>query len=1072
MTPAKYSFLLLTITGSVFAQQFSHPLISPATSGSGRDVLFPAPRPFITTSDTVNVLAVMIQFQEDNDARTSGNGRFVVSSPIDSIIDAPPRNRRYFQDHLKFLENYFRKVSKGKTIVRSTVVDSVFTLSTVMGTYSPPRSGSNSAVGNLARDTWQKVDSSGLVPNFAAYDCFVVFHAGIGRDIDLVAVLGFDPTPLDIPSLFLGLNAFREFYGSGYQGIPVNGGSFHITNSIIIPETETRVLPGVGGDVTLELSINGLLCASLGNFLGLPDLFDTNTGRSGIGRFGLMDGQAIFSFAGVFPPEPSAWEKYWLGWIQPITLPAGSHTVSLPAVSLADTVYRVPISSGEYFLVENRTRDPLGNGQTIFSTYNGVTRQQAFPRDVERFNAFNISALAGVVTDVEDFDWSLPGGVDQNGGTLIWHIDESVIVQGLGTNSVNANPNRRGVDVEEADGSQDIGQQYGIISPGAGSEEGTALDFWYAGNASPIFKNEFSSSTFPNSSSNGGANSHITISGFDARGPRMHATIKVGDANVSLLNGFPKSTNEILPPHALTMASVGNSQPGFFVSTSGVGIPPPRAGSLGYRAPAKVFSWASDGSALLSGGFRNGLTTTATGTTPFVSGPSIKDFDGDGIAEIALGQQRHNTAAAKLRVLTFHDQSPVDSLADDLFAVNRPGSLGGTPPVIAESLLAFGSEKGKVYFVDFVGQVVDSLQNSPDTTVGIAGISRFVDQNAFIVTGFDGIVRITSRSIAGGTTRSDVIRSIGRRIVGPAVTGLFNGAIRIAFATTDGWLYLTDGSLNSVPGFPVNTGAEVKQSPALADCNGDGLRDIVLFSGFRIHVYNVAGASLDYFPITVRSSGPLMSAPIVADVDSDADVDIVAVSEDGIVVAYDRNGTMARGFPLQAGIGDQSAASFVYTPVGSQITQIGLVVASSEDGSVSGWWTGTSGPVAQILRGSTWLQYQHDAQHSGLAVEPVTGTPLSSDFFPQNRAYNWPNPVYDGKTFIRYFVNENATVSVKVFDLAGDLVKEFPGPGIGGVDNEVEWNVAGVQSGIYFARIEANGSGKNGIAVVKVAVVK
>jgi hypothetical protein len=250
------------------------------------------------------------------------------------------------------------------------------------------------------------------------------------------------------------------------------------------------------------------------------------------------------------------------------------------------------------------------------------------------------------------------------------------------------------------------------------------------------------------------------------------------------------------------------------------------------------------------------------------------------------------------------------------------------------------------------------------------------------------------------------------------------------------------------------------------------LRDIVLFSGSKIHVYNVAGALLDYFPITVRLSGPLASAPIVADVDGDADVDIVAVSEDGLVVAYDRNGTIARGFPLQAGFGDQSVASFVYSRVGSQIDSIGLVVASSEDGSVSGWWTGATGPVAQVLRGSTWPQYQKDAQHSGLAIEPLTGTPLSSDFFPTNRAYNWPNPVYNGRTFIRYFVKENATVSVKVFDLAGDLVKEFPGPGIGGVDNEVEWNVAGVQSGIYFARIEANGSGKNGVAVIKVAVVK
>jgi hypothetical protein len=75
-------------------------------------------------------------------------------------------------------------------------------------------------------------------------------------------------------------------------------------------------------------------------------------------------------------------------------------------------------------------------------------------------------------------------------------------------------------------------------------------------------------------------------------------------------------------------------------------------------------------------------------------------------------------------------------------------------------------------------------------------------------------------------------------------------------------------------------------------------------------------------------------------------------------------------------------------------------------------------------------------------------------------------------TYIRYFVRENASVRVKVFDLAGDLVAEFPGPGIGGVDNEVAWEVSGVQSGIYFARIEAAGAGNSGVTVVKVAVVK
>jgi hypothetical protein len=80
--------------------------------------------------------------------------------------------------------------------------------------------------------------------------------------------------------------------------------------------------------------------------------------------------------------------------------------------------------------------------------------------------------------------------------------------------------------------------------------------------------------------------------------------------------------------------------------------------------------------------------------------------------------------------------------------------------------------------------------------------------------------------------------------------------------------------------------------------------------------------------------------------------------------------------------------------------------------------------------------------------------------------------VYEGVTYLRYFVKENATVHVKVYDLAGDLVTEFPGPGVGGVDNEVAWNVSNLQSGIYLARIEANGGSTSGSAIVKVAVVR
>jgi hypothetical protein len=102
----------------------------------------------------------------------------------------------------------------------------------------------------------------------------------------------------------------------------------------------------------------------------------------------------------------------------------------------------------------------------------------------------------------------------------------------------------------------------------------------------------------------------------------------------------------------------------------------------------------------------------------------------------------------------------------------------------------------------------------------------------------------------------------------------------------------------------------------------------------------------------------------------------------------------------------------------------------------------------------------------------LTGTPISSAFFPEDRVYNWPNPVYDNKTAIRFYVAQDAQVSIRIFDLAGDLVSELSGSARGGIDNEISWDVSDIQSGVYFARVEASASGGNGNAVIKIAVVK
>lgn len=1079
MILAKYSLLLL-LPGFMFGQQLSHPVMA------SRDDVFSAPRQFMVVPETVRVLAAMVQFQEDNDSRTSGNGRFDLSATTNPIIDAPPRNQQYFRDHLTLVENYYRKVSKGKTIIQCTVINQVVTLPNQMVVYSPPRNGSNAVVGNLAVDTWRAVDSLALVPDFSAYTCFMVFHAGVGRDIDIVAALGYDPTPSDIPSLYIGLNAFRQFYGSTYAGIPVSGGSFHITNTIVAPETESRLLPGTTGDFLLELTSNGLLCASIGNFLGLPDLFDTNTGRSGIGRFGLMDGQAIFSFSGAFPPEPSAWEKYWLGWIEPITLGAGEHTIVLPAVSTSDTVYRVPISAQEYFLIENRNRDPLRNGQAITSTFNGQTNVRTFVRDTAGFESFDIELLSGVVTDVEDFDWSVPGGVTSqgeffDGGVVIWHIDESVIQQGLASNGVNANPLRRGVDVEEADGSQDIGQEYGFLTPGSGSEEGTPLDFWFETNSAPVFTNEFSSTTHPNSSSNSGANSHITIDSFSVRGPRMSARVRVGDESVALLSGFPKRVGEKLSSPSLTIADLNSdSSPDLIMATTGrpiAAVTLQENTGLPFPGLSKLYAWNSAGTPALPNTFGSGLiarsgdgliagSNLVADSAEFVGSPTVNDFGFGGGSEITIGENLTTGSGALLGYrLTDAD---ADSLVDPIY-FSPVSTFISTSPVAVDSFIAAGAQGGNAVLHDpsFVDRSIEVVTDSLATVVGV---TRNTGSNGFVFTASDGTIALSN----DGATAVVARKKVQAAISGPAVVGVVgtSGEPRIAFTTQNGYLFLVDRELNTVPGFPVNTGEEILNSPALADIDGDGLRDIVVFSSNHIRAYNYAGASLDYFPITIPTSSPITSYPVIADVNGDGNVEIIAVSEDGLVVAYDKSGRLSSGFPLQAGIGSQSVAVFDVSSPSLGSVGIGLAVASSESGSLIAWKTSSTPVPYDAAKVRPWPQYQKDAQHTGLATEPLTGTPISSAFFPQERAYNWPNPVYDGKTFIRYFVKENASVSIRIFDLAGDLVTEFAGPGIGGVDNEVAWDVKDIQSGVYFARIEASGAGGSGIAVVKVAVVK
>ena len=1040
-------------------------------AGSQTDL---APRHFLSQPETIRVLAAMVAFQEDSDPGTTGNGSFDLSDTLNRVLDTPPHNRSYFDRHMTFLKNYYVKVSDGKFVIEYTLLTDVFRLHFPMRHYSPSkRSTTNTELANLAQDAWRLIDSSTSVA-FDQYDAFVLFHAGAGRDIDLVNICGgYDPTPYDIPPLYLNLSSLKKVFGTSYEGIPVQQGTKPITNSIIVPETESRYLDCVGG--TLRLGINGLLAASIGSYLGLPDLFDTKTGASGIGRFGLMDGQSIFSWEGAFPPEPSAWERYFLGWIQPITISSGDDVYALPAISLVnhpDTVYRVPISDREYFLIENRNRDANRNqdanrdGATVTMVIHDSTITRTWYRDTVHFNAFSTSALVGVVTDVDEFDWSLPGGVNTrtgewfDGGILIWHIDENIIDAMIATDAVNADPARRGVDLEEADGSQDIGQSYGLLDPGSGSEDGTQLDFWYYGNKAPLRlqSNEFTPTTFPDSRSNNLGNSHVYIRGFSPRGPRMTVIIQVGDEQASALNGFPKKVQGVFGKNSIAVR--GDAGPQLFVATT--------------TNFGTMYGWNYDGTSL-NGFPSSGVLVTIDGpiNSRFLGTPVIYDLNHDNSIDFVMAgwfraiNDLSSTPFIGAWTATDNDH---DVEADSFFGKNIPFHFTTTSPVLSDSLIAVGLDNGTLKFIDHNGGAVSEIAYFiPDTVVGL---SLWDKRDVYLETRKGGLIATLT---ATGPLKA---HQLSKTLSASAVVANFSSlnARSAAVASADGYVYLLDDSLNVVDGFPAMTGGEILNSPAIADIDGDGRKDIIVFSGNKIFAINSTGVILDHFPIETPTTTTILTSPIVADVNGDGLQDIVGVTQEGLVVAYDKTGKLLSGFPLQTGTNNGSTPAAFYMPSPClSCTDIGLAVAS-EDGNVYAWKTGTLRTGLAIPLPMPWPQYMHDAQNTGLDEStPQSGKPISQQFFPAERAYNWPNPVgrENGfKTHIRYYVGTSAAVHIKIFDVAGDLVQEMQGQAVGGIDNEMEWDVSNIQSGIYLAHIDVDGVGGTGNAVIKIAVVK
>ena len=501
------------------------------------------------------VKIIRVSFQEDDADGTTGNGDFLYTAEYDTCgnyaVDPAPHDKTYFISQLKAVDNYFRNVSYGKfgiNLDNSRVYpddnQSSYMLSNTMDSYHPY--GEDDIYEQRLTELFTEAvelaySTDGFEPSND--DLIVVIHAGIGQDFSLPFL---DPTPEDIPSTYVDVDMLQT-----YNNDPITIGNSTVEHGIILPETQNHLLYDIAesmfaGSATpceYQFGLTGTFALMMGFAVGLPPLWDTESGQSGIGVFGLMD-QGSNNGRGMVPAPPDAWTRKYAGWEEPAVVKPGTH-VQL-AVRSEDNLIQVDINTNEHFLIENRTnwfREDVSVDSARYLMYEQSGKDRYPPFVEVLFDSVAIEKDEnGVVTSIPNYDIGLPAS-----GLLIWHIDKNRINSGLSSYSVNGNREKRGVDLEEADGAQDIG--YPNIFLFADPTGGYFGDMWFQGNPEyeALYPDqegqqlEFGPFTYPNTKSNDGATTYLSISNIGLANDTMSFSV----TNTMLADDFPDTSLHI-----------------------------------------------------------------------------------------------------------------------------------------------------------------------------------------------------------------------------------------------------------------------------------------------------------------------------------------------------------------------------------------------------------------------------------------------------------------------------------------------------------------------------------------------